>query len=52
MEFADLSQALRPFWAVWLTALFLGICAWAFWPSRKRQQEVDEAASIPLKDDD
>lgn len=30
---------------------FLLIVAYAFWPSKKRQKELDEAAKIPLKED-
>jgi cytochrome c oxidase cbb3-type subunit 4 len=52
MDLADFSEALRPYWGVWLLMLFSGVCPWAFWPTTKRQQEVDDAAAIPLRDDD
>lgn len=38
-------------WNVWLLLMFLGIVAYALWPSKKRQQEMDRAARIPLEDD-
>ena len=42
-------ETLRSLWVVWLMALFIGIVAWVYWPSRKR--EMDEHAQIPLRDD-
>ncbi|TCT06141.1 cbb3-type cytochrome c oxidase subunit 3 [Aquabacter spiritensis] len=30
---------------------FLGVVAYAFWPSKKRKKAFDEAAQIPLKED-
>jgi len=50
MDFAAIYDVLRSFWVVWLMALFLGIVAWAFWPSRKARME--RHGKIPLKDDD
>jgi cytochrome c oxidase cbb3-type subunit 4 len=37
-------------WLVWLVILFVGIVAWAFWPSRK--ERLQRHADIPLRDDD
>lgn len=45
-----ISEAVRPFWVVWLMILFVGIVVWAFRPKNKKRFE--EAATIPLKDDD
>lgn len=30
---------------------FLLVVAYAFWPSKKRKKEFDDAANIPLKED-
>jgi cytochrome c oxidase cbb3-type subunit 4 len=50
VELAAIYEALRSLWVVWLTALFLGICAWALWPRNKARFEA--AGLIPLRDDD
>lgn len=43
-------QALfKQLWTVWLVLLFIGICAWALWPSRR--QEMERHARIPLEDE-
>ena len=36
-------------WPVWLSILFVGIVARAFWPSRKGEMEAH--GRIPLEDD-
>ena len=43
---------LRELWVVWLMAIFLGIVAWALWPSRRRKKQMDDAANIPFRDDE
>jgi|GEM_PF-1108094 len=40
----------KSFWGLWLMAIFIGICVYALWPSRKRQREMEEHARIPLED--
>ncbi len=40
----------RSFWLLWLMLLFLGIVAWAYWPTRKRK--LQEYGQIPLRDDE
>jgi cytochrome c oxidase cbb3-type subunit 4 len=50
MDLIALSQAARPLWVVWLTLLFLGIVAWAFWP--KNRERLENHGAIPLKDED
>jgi|TARA_R110002072_G_scaffold517_15_gene3209 cytochrome c oxidase cbb3-type subunit 4 len=42
---------LREFWVVWLMAIFIGIFAYAFWPSRARKAQMQEHANIPFRDD-
>ncbi len=37
-------------WTVLVAAVFFGVVIWAW--SRKRKPEFDEAARIPLEDDD
>ena len=40
----------RPFWVVWMMALFLGIVAWVLWPRRKA--EMERHARIPFEGDE
>lgn len=44
------NDILRPLWGLWLMMIFLGIVAWAFWPTNKKRFEAD--AEIPFKDED
>ncbi|MBE9559009.1 MAG: cbb3-type cytochrome c oxidase subunit 3 [Proteobacteria bacterium] len=48
----ELSEIARAFWGLWLMILFVGIVAWAMWPSRKRSEAMHDAAMIPFRDDD
>ena len=48
--FKDAYDVLRPLWVVWLMLIFLGIVAWAYWPTRK--SEMDDHAQIPFREDD
>ena len=50
MSGEEIYAVIRSLWVVWLLVLFVGIVAWAYWPSRKRRMEED--ARIPLRDDD
>lgn len=39
-------------WGLVLFVLaFALVVAYAFWPGKKRQKEIDDAAKIPLKED-
>jgi cytochrome c oxidase cbb3-type subunit 4 len=49
MDLDAIYELLRSLWVVWLMVLFLGIVAWAFWPSRKGRME--KHGRIPLDDD-
>ena len=40
----------RSAWVVWMMALFLGIVAWALWPSNR--ERFRRAARIPLSDEE
>ena len=48
----ELSEIARAWWGLWLMTLFVGIVAWALWPSRQRSDEMHEAAMIPFREDD
>jgi cytochrome c oxidase cbb3-type subunit 4 len=50
VSIADIAEFARQLWVVWLMALFLGIAAWAFWPSRRKS--LEDAGRIPLRDDE
>jgi cytochrome c oxidase cbb3-type subunit 4 len=47
---AELHAFVRSFWLVWLVLLFLGIVAWVYWPSHKKQ--LESYGRIPLQDDE
>ena len=42
--------SIHAWWTVLLLVIFIGIVFWAF--SSKRKQDFDEAARLPLEDDD
>jgi len=46
-----LYETVRSLWVVWLMILFIGIVAWALWPSRRQQRKMDRHARIPLEDE-
>jgi len=46
----EIHQFFASLWVVWLLILFVGIVAWAFWPSRK--QILESHGRIPLRDED
>jgi len=50
MDLLSLYPLLRSLWAVWFMALFIGIVAWALWPSRRRRFE--DLGRIPLRGDE
>ncbi len=41
---------LKQFWVLWSMALFVGIVAWVYWPSRR--QEMEDNARIPFRDEE
>ncbi len=53
-EAASTHESLRAFAASWglifFGLIFMGVVAYAFWPSRRKQFEQD--AQIPLREDD
>ena len=40
----------RNLWGVWLMAVFLAIAVWAFWPGRRRREEMRDHADIPFRE--
>lgn len=50
MDLQAISEAIRPYWVVWLMILFLGVLFYAFRP--KNKDRFDEDGQIPFKDDD
>ena len=41
---------LKQVWLLWIIALFAGIVAWVYWPSRRQQME--DNARIPFRDEE
>jgi cytochrome c oxidase cbb3-type subunit 4 len=50
MDLVSLYPLLRSQWVVWFMALFIGILAWALWPSRRGK--LEELGRIPLRRDE
>ena len=48
----ELNEIARAWWGLWLMMLFVGIVAWALWPSRRRHDDMRDAAMIPFREDD
>lgn len=48
----ELGQLLRDFWGAWLMAVFVGIVVWAYWPGRRRREQLRDQAEIPFRNDD
>ena len=47
---SELYLWIRSLWMLWLLLLFIGIVAWVYWPSRRRQME--RHGEIPFRDGD
>jgi cytochrome c oxidase cbb3-type subunit 4 len=47
-----LEEFLRSLWVLWLMAIFVGIVAWVYWPSRRRKRRLQDHANIPLRDEE
>jgi cytochrome c oxidase cbb3-type subunit 4 len=50
MDLVSLYPLLRSLWVVWFVMLFVGIVAWALWPSRR--SKLEELGRIPLRGDE
>jgi cytochrome c oxidase cbb3-type subunit 4 len=50
MDLHEFYPLLRSVWVVWFVVLFVGIVAWALWPSRR--QKMEEFGRIPLRGDE
>ena len=47
-----LAEALYPVWVTLFMGIFIGIVVWAFWPSRRQTQRMEDHADIPFRNDD
>ena len=36
---------------IYFVVIFMGVLAYALWPSRKMKKQFDEAARVPLRED-
>ncbi|CCG42908.1 cbb3-type cytochrome oxidase subunit 3 [Magnetospirillum molischianum] len=50
MPSAFVDEILRPFWGLWLMAVFIAIIAAVYWPGNRKR--LEEHGSIPLRDDE
>jgi cytochrome c oxidase cbb3-type subunit 4 len=50
MDIQSIYPLLRSVWVAWFMLLFIGIVAWAFWPSRRRK--LEDLGRIPLRGDE
>lgn len=48
----ELAETLYPVWVVLFTLLFVGIVAWAMWPSRRQRDRMKNHADIPFREDE
>lgn len=48
MDLKAFHVLLSSVWTVWFTVLFVGIVAWAYWPSRR--SKLEDHGRIPLRD--
>ena len=48
----EFARSIYPYWMMLFMGLFIGIAAWAYWPSRRRRRQMDDYASIPFRDDE
>lgn len=46
----DIVALIQSIWTIVVMVIFFGILVWAF--SRKRKSEFDDAAHLPIDDDD
>lgn len=49
--YQKLAEFAQSWGLIYFMAIFLGVVAYAFWPSKKRKKAFDEASRIPLKED-
>lgn len=47
-----ISSLANEFWNLWLFGLFAAAVIWALWPSKRRKKQMEDAANIPLLDDE
>ena len=48
----ELAKTLYPIWIVLFMTVFIVIVAWAVWPSRRRQERMNDHANIPFRDEE
>ncbi len=47
-----IADMLYPIWVLLFVILFVAIVAWAFWPSRRQKERMDDHAKIPFRDEE
>lgn len=47
----ELAGQVYPYWQVLLFIIFVAIVSWSYWPSKRRREEMQDHAEIPLRDD-
>ena len=48
----ELADTLYPVWVLLFMGIFLGIAIWAFWPSQRQKERMQDHAEIPFRDED
>jgi cbb3-type cytochrome oxidase subunit 3 len=46
-----LAEALYPVWVTLFMGIFIGIAVWAFWPSKRQKDRMQDHANIPFRND-
>jgi cbb3-type cytochrome oxidase subunit 3 len=47
-----LAEALYPVWVTLFMGIFIAIGVWAFWPSKRQKDRMQDHANIPFRNDD
>ena len=52
MDLQAIANALYPVWVLLFMGIFLGIVVWAWWPSRRQKERMEDHAQIPFRDEE
>ena len=47
----DLADTLYPVFVILAMAIFIGIAVWAWWPSKRQKERMEDHAEIPFRED-
>jgi cbb3-type cytochrome oxidase subunit 3 len=47
----EVADMLYPVWVVLFMTIIIAIAVWAFWPSKRQKQRMQDHAEIPFRND-